>query len=98
MSTLKIDDAAARWLKQEMSLKDGDNVRIFVRMGGCESVKPGYSLGMMKDSPVNAALTHQIDSVTFYMEESNTWVLDGLDLHVRYNEKFDDIEFIVVQP
>lgn len=97
MSNLWIDDEAARWLKQEMSLQDGDTVRIFVRMGGCEHVKPGYSLGIMKDNPVSPALLRQYGNVTFYMEENNTWVLDGHDLHVSYNEQVDDIEINVVR-
>lgn len=33
---LKINEEALKWYKNELDLKEGDQVRFFVRYGGCE--------------------------------------------------------------
>lgn len=68
MAEIAVEPPAAQWYKREMGLNDGDFVRIFVRLGGFETVKPGYSLGVMKDSPTNPALQTTVEGVTFYMD------------------------------
>jgi uncharacterized protein YneR len=91
-----VEQAAARWYKREMSLVDGDDLRIFVRMGGCGSVVPGLSLGVMKDTPVSPALSEVVEGIRFYIEDDNVWYLDHRELHILFDEKHDDISLEVV--
>ncbi|WP_314585798.1 hypothetical protein [Paenibacillus terrigena] len=91
-----VEAPAARWYKREMSLSDGDSLRIFVRMGGCGSVVPGLSLGVMQDKPVNPALSEVVEGIRFYIEDDNMWYLGHKELHIVYDEKNDDIALEVV--
>ncbi|GGG13874.1 HesB/YadR/YfhF family protein [Paenibacillus abyssi] len=91
-----VEQPAARWYKQEMSLSDGDSLRVFVRLGGCGSVQPGFSLGVMKETPRNPGLSQEVEGIVFYMEEDNLWYLDGRALHIRFDEQLDDIQFEVI--
>lgn len=48
---LHINEEALKWYKDELDLKKGDQVRFFVRYGGCGNVQKGFSLGVSKDEP-----------------------------------------------
>ena len=93
---ISVAQPAARWYKQEMELCEGDSLRIFVRLGGCESVQPGFSLGVMKDTPRTPALQQMVEGILFYMEEDNIWYLDNKALYIQFDELFDDVRFLVV--
>lgn len=88
---LVVEQSAARWYMREMELTSGDHLRIFVRLGGSGSVQPGYSLGVMKDTPRNPGLHQVVEGITFYMEDDNLWFLDEKDLYLRFNDHEDDI-------
>lgn len=92
---LVVEQPAARWYKTELGLADGDAIRIFVRLGGCGSVHPGLSLGIMKDVPRNAGLSEVVEGVTFYIEEDNIWYLDNKDLRISFDEKNEEIRMVV---
>ncbi|MCR8846436.1 HesB/YadR/YfhF family protein [Paenibacillus sp. SC116] len=92
---LVVETMAARWYKEQMELVDGDNLRIFVKMGGCGSVCPGLSLGITKDEPKSPGLTHTIEGIHFYMEEDNLWYLDSKNLTISFDEKLEEINMIV---
>ena len=91
-----VEQPAARWYKQELSLAEGDSLRLFVRLGGCSSVQPGLSLGVIQDTPRNPGLQHKVEGLTFCMEEENLWYLDNRDLHIRFDEQQEDISMDVV--
>lgn len=78
-----VDRDAASWLKQEMQLQPGDELRLFVRLGGCSTVHSGFSLGIVKERPVRPGLQAESEGIVFYMEEDNVWYLEGKDLFVR---------------
>lgn len=88
---LVVEQPAARWYKTEMGLADGDAVRIYVRLGGCGSVHPGLSLGVIKDVPRNIGLSDTVDGVTFYIEEDNLWYLDHKTLTISFDERYEEI-------
>jgi uncharacterized protein YneR len=94
--SMLVEPSAAHWYKKEMSLAEGDCLRIFVRLGGCESAQPGYSLGIMKDLPVNPAFKSVVEGIIFYIEENNLWYLDNKDLRIRFDEHMDDILMEVI--
>lgn len=88
---LLVEQAAANWYRSEMSLKEGDHLRIFVRLGGCGSVQPGFSLGVMRDVPRNPALNHVSEGIVFFMEEDNLWYLDNKKLRIAWDEQQEEI-------
>jgi Uncharacterized protein conserved in bacteria len=93
---LTVEPAAAKWYKEQMELADGDSLRVFVRLGGCGSVHPGLSLGVTKDEPRAAGLSHEAEGITFYMEEDNLWYLEGKELVISFNPKYEEIRMDVV--
>lgn len=93
---LTVEQAAARWYKEQMDLSDGDALRIFVRLGGCGSVHPGLSLGITKDTPRSAGLTHEIEGILFYMEEDNLWYLNDKELRISFDDRYVEISMKVV--
>ncbi|MEC2176775.1 HesB/YadR/YfhF family protein, partial [Bacillus amyloliquefaciens] len=42
---MKVNKDALDWYKEELELETGDQVRFFVRYGGCSNVQKGFSLG-----------------------------------------------------
>ncbi|MEK3882494.1 HesB/YadR/YfhF family protein [Paenibacillus sp. PL2-23] len=93
---LVVEQAAARWYKEQMGLSDGDSLRIFVRLGGCGSVHPGLSLGITKDVPRKPALSQQVEGVTFFMEEDNVWYVDNKELRISFDAAYEEIQMDVV--
>ncbi|MDQ6422841.1 HesB/YadR/YfhF family protein [Paenibacillus sp. LHD-117] len=93
---LVVEQAAARWYKEQMDLSDGDALRIFVRLGGCGSVHPGLSLGITKDTPRSVGLRHEIEGILFYMEDDNLWYLNDKELRISFDEQDEEIWMKVV--
>jgi uncharacterized protein YneR len=73
-------------------------VRFFARVGGCSTVQSGYSLGISMERPIEASLSTEMDGITFFVEEKDTWYFDGNDLTVKYKRKDDDISFEYSKP
>ncbi|WP_424767424.1 HesB/YadR/YfhF family protein [Paenibacillus sp. sgz302251] len=92
---LVVEQPAARWYKTEMGLADGDAIRIYVRLGGCGSVHPGLSLGVIKDIPRSIGVSDVVEGVTYYMEEDNLWYLENKTLHISFDEKYEEIKMEV---
>ncbi|WP_270168267.1 HesB/YadR/YfhF family protein [Paenibacillus sp. SYP-B4298] len=94
---LTIDQQAAAWYKEELGLKKGDSVRIYVQLGGCGSVQPGFSLGVARSTPVKPGLSQEADGILFYMEEDNLWYLEDKNLHIHYGGQDGDIHMQVLE-
>lgn len=94
---LVVEQSAARWYKTEMGLSDGEFIRIYVRLGGCGSVHPGLSLGVVKDEPRSIGLSVNEEGVTFYIEEDNLWYLDNKTLRISFDEKDEEIQMTVAE-
>ncbi|MBB3110264.1 uncharacterized protein YneR [Paenibacillus phyllosphaerae] len=90
-----VEAEAARWYKKEMALQDGDQLHVFVRLGGCGSVQPGMSLGIMKENATGPNIHQTVEGIDFYMLEEQLWYLDEKDLHIRYDAKHDEAYFHV---
>lgn len=90
---MTINEDALNWYKEELDLESGDQVRFFVRYGGCSNVQKGFSLGVAKDAPQEAGVTAEADGITFFIEESDLWYFDNHDLLVSYSEDADEPVF-----
>ncbi|MFC4101187.1 HesB/YadR/YfhF family protein [Paenibacillus xanthanilyticus] len=84
-----VDPTAARWYKEELAADDGEQLQIFVYLGGCGSVQPGLSLGIVK-KPSDAPRMSAVEAgVEFYMLEDQLWYLDNRDLQILFDAKRD---------
>lgn len=92
---LVVEQTAARWYKSEMELVDGDAVRIYVRLGGCGSVHPGLSLGVIKDTPRSMGISQEVDGIIYFIEEDNIWYLENKSLRISFDEKYEEIAMVV---
>ncbi|CQR46009.1 Iron-sulphur cluster biosynthesis [Paraliobacillus sp. PM-2] len=93
---LSITQPAVKWFINEMDLKEGDFVRFFVRYGGHGGIHKGFSLGIStNDTPNDPALRTTGNGITFFVEKSDAWYFDGMNFHIKYTRKFDDIDFVI---
>jgi uncharacterized protein YneR len=90
---MTVNEDALNWYKEELDLQNGDQVRFFVRYGGCSNVQKGFSLGVTKDAPQEAGVTAEVGGITFFIEESDLWYFDNHDLLVSYSESADEPVF-----
>ncbi|MFS0777354.1 HesB/YadR/YfhF family protein [Neobacillus sp. 3P2-tot-E-2] len=87
---IQISSAAAEWYKQELSLKNGDFVRFYVRYGGFSPVQKGFSLGISNDEPNDIGAKTTEGGITFYVEEKDLWYFDDHDLIVNLHQKYEE--------
>ncbi|MBM7572615.1 HesB/YadR/YfhF family protein [Aquibacillus albus] len=92
---ISITQPAAKWYIDEMDLKEGDFVRFFVRYGGHGGVHKGFSLALSNDQPNDPAMQTEALGITFYVENSDIWYFDGMDFHMKYSRKFDEVEYVI---
>ncbi|OLN21578.1 hypothetical protein BTO30_13920 [Domibacillus antri] len=87
---IEIDSQAKKWFEEEMQAANGDFIRFYVRYGGSSPLHDGFSLGVSKEEPIEAAVTAKLDGVTYFIEEKDVWYFDGHHLVVGYNEKLQE--------
>nr|WP_088007020.1 HesB/YadR/YfhF family protein [Indiicoccus explosivorum] len=88
-----VSKKALDWFKEEMEAEPGDHIRFFARYGGSSKLHEGFSLGVTKDTPDEAAAERTVDGLLFYVEERDFWYFDGHDLHVGLNEATGELEY-----
>lgn len=89
---IKISEDAFKWFNEEMEVTAGESVRFFVRYGGA-GLQPGFSLGVTKDQPHEAAIEVQKDQVTYFIEQRDLWYFDGKNLSVSVNDELDELDY-----
>jgi len=89
---IKISEDAFKWFHEEMEVAAGEWVRFFVRFGGA-GLQPGFSLGVTKDHPHEAAVEVERDQVNYYIEQNDLWYFDGHDLSVSVNDELDELDY-----
>jgi len=88
---LIVEQPAANWYKTQMELGQGDHVRIFVRLGGCGSVHPGLSLGVIQDQPREIGAEHTVDGIHYFIEKDNMWYLEDKNLRISFDVEQEEI-------
>lgn len=89
---IKISGDALDWFHEEMEVSAGESVRFFVRYGG-SGLQPGFSLGVTKDQPLEAALQVEQDQVVYFVEQGDLWYFDGHDLNVTVNDELHELAY-----
>lgn len=91
--SFKVSSEAAKWYKEEMDLQDGDYVQFYVKLyGGIPTVHPNYSLGISFGKEGTIAIQDEVEGVTFYFNDKDSWFLEEYDLAIE--AKNDDVDFV----
>jgi uncharacterized protein YneR len=89
-----LSQTAIQWFKEEVELKNGDNIRFYVKIYGNSPVQEGFSLAFTVDNqPIDVAVKTEKEGLTFFIEGSDLWFFNGHDLVVDYNKQLDELEF-----
>ena len=89
---ISVTDGAMNSFQKEWGVKEGDQMRVFVRCDGEES--DPYCLGVSHAEPQNPHLVTEKAGVSFFMEQWDLWALedknleidgDGEDISFRYH-------------
>jgi uncharacterized protein YneR len=87
---IELNSQAKKWFKEEMHTAKGDFIRFYVRFGGSSPLHDGFSLGVSKEDPIEAAVTANHDGVTYFVEEKDLWYFDNHHLIVGFDEKLQE--------
>ncbi|MBU8878982.1 hypothetical protein BGM26_08280 [Bacillus sp. FJAT-29790] len=91
--SLKVSKEAAEWYKNEMDLNQGDFVQFFVQLyGGIPTVHPNYSLGISIGKAGNIAIKDEVEGITFYFNDDDSWFLEEFEMKVLLEN--NEVEFI----
>lgn len=90
-----VDGAVARWYIDEMELQPGDQLHIYVRLGGCGSVVPGMSLGIIKEKSSAQRIQAVSEGIEFYMLQDQLWYLENKDLYLQFDSQGEGVGFKV---
>lgn len=88
-----VSDDALSWFEEEMEVVSGDEICFFARYGGSSPLHDGFSLGVMKVEPDEAAIKTSHDGVLYYIESRDEWFLVEHDLHVNVDPKLQELVY-----
>ncbi|MDT8859898.1 hypothetical protein N0O92_06605 [Alkalihalobacillus sp. MEB130] len=86
---ITITDSAVSLYIKEIPLKQGDTLRLYVRVGGVGS--GGFSVGVLKEEPTPTSYKVSKQGVTFFVNEDDFWYLDGMS--IDYDEDLGFLRF-----
>lgn len=93
-----ISNLALTWFKDEVGLQAGSHIRFYPMIYGSSPVQENFSLGFSVEEPVDTAASTTADGIQFYVEETDVWFFNGHDLHVEYNEAWNEVEYNYIKP
>lgn len=88
-----ISQEAMQWFKEEMEAQPGESIRFYARYGGSSTLHEGFSLGVTKELPTNAAIEHTLEDIHFFIEDKDVWYFDRHDLSVSIHSTSGEIEY-----
>lgn len=90
LTKISLSPRILQWFKEDMHLKEGNGVKFFGKVYGETNAHSGFSAGMARaDHPNKPVVDQVIDGIHFYIQTSDYWFFDGLDVQVGYDEKID---------
>lgn len=90
---LEVSEDAAKWFASELELKPGDFVRFVVKLyGGIPTAHPSYYLGISIGRERDIAIKDEVEEITFYFTQEDSWFLKEYDLKVIENN--GEVEYI----
>ena len=92
-----ISNEAFQWFKEEMEVVQGKSIRFYARYGGASPFHEGFSLGMTQEEPHDIGVETLVDGIRFYIEKDDLWFFNDHDLHVKLDEKVDELNYDYVK-
>jgi len=95
MGQFSISEEAAKWFKEEMGLDSGDYVQFFVKIyGGIPTAHPNYFLGVSVGESSDIAVKEEVNGITFFFNERDSWFLDEFNMNVVKDENKEEVDYI----
>jgi uncharacterized protein YneR len=86
-----MSEETAEFIIKDLQAVEGNEIRFFVRLGGCSTAQEGFSLGINKDTPKHPAVVLDLQNHEFFIEEEDEWFFNQNDLTVSVED--DEIKF-----
>jgi uncharacterized protein YneR len=80
-----ITSRAVRLYKEEMDLRDGDALQLFVRYAGTGL---GFCLGIERGTPDPGDYVKEVDGIRFFIKSHELWFFEKMSMD--YDESGDD--------
>ncbi|MFS0786713.1 iron-sulfur cluster biosynthesis family protein [Shouchella sp. 1P09AA] len=95
---VEITDAAVAFYQNEMNLTPGDQLRLFVRVGGVGS--GGFSVGITREIEGHNYEMLEKKGIQFFVAKDDLWYIDGMkidydddrDMVMFTQSKFDNLD------
>ena len=91
---IEIEDAAAKWYEDNVGLEPGDGIRFYGKVYGKTMVHEGFSIAFRKEKPVKPESSTEVNGITYFITDNDTWFFERYDLEVKYDSKIDGPEYI----
>ncbi|KRL68357.1 HesB/YadR/YfhF family protein [Companilactobacillus versmoldensis] len=89
-----ISDDAAKWYQDNVDLKPGDGIRFYGKVYGKTMVHEGFSIAFRKEEPTKPVSSTEVNGITYFITDNDTWFFARYDLDVEYDSKTDSPEYI----
>ncbi|MBS4174380.1 hypothetical protein [Bacillus sp. FJAT-49736] len=90
---LEVTKEAAEWYISELDLNKGDFVQFVVKIyGGIPTVHQDYYLGISIGKEGNVGIKDEVEGITFYFTDEDSWFLKDHDMKVVLKD--EDVDFI----
>ncbi|WP_102028115.1 HesB/YadR/YfhF family protein [Salirhabdus sp. Marseille-P4669] len=90
-----VSNDAAKWFIEEFDLEKGDYVQISAKLyGGIPTVFPSYFLGITVGNEGDIAYQDEKEGITFYINNTNAWLLENHRIEVELDGEDVDFKFI----
>lgn len=90
---MTVTDRARAWFEEEMNINSGQAVQFFVRYGGDANFQSGFSLAVAVKNPDDPEVMTEVNGITFYVEQKDSWYFDNTDFTVDYDEDIGEITY-----
>lgn len=87
--TITITEAAIEFYRREMNLSEGDELYLYVRVGGVGS--GGFSVGIQKGAPAIDAHRYTKSGIHLYISDEDEWYFDGMT--IDYDKDYDAVTY-----
>lgn len=87
----EVTPLAAQWYIEEMRLKEGDSIKFFGKVYG---TRDGFSFALAKEVPTNPLEVNVVEGINFYIEKTDAWFFNDIDLKVDLDDERNEPVFI----
>lgn len=75
----EVTKEAAQWYVRELGLKENQSIKFFGKVYGTRN---GFSFALSVEEPTNAYKSLVVEGIQFYIEKTDQWFFDDINLKV----------------